>query len=188
VNRSPVISPISNRSAPDGKSVADGKTPPPPPAPPKPIGFDYDAEFVFQNGELRGLDLTAWAVHAGAGYTFDTPWLPRLGLAYNHGSGDSDPNDADSETFQNLFASNHKPYGVMDVFSWQNMHELEVTLYAKPVRSVSIGAEFHAFWLASTDDVWYRSWRYATAGACRRSAYQTSSVLASQKAWNSRRC
>jgi hypothetical protein len=143
--------------APDGKSVADGKTPPPPPAPPKPIGFDYDAEFVFQNGELRGLDLTAWAVHAGAGYTFDTAWLPRLGLAYNHGSGDSDPNDADVETFQNLFPSNHKPYGNMDVFSWQNMHELEVTLYAKPVRSVAVGAEFHAFWLASTDDVWYRS-------------------------------
>jgi hypothetical protein len=141
---------------PDGKSVADGKTPPPP-APPKPIGFDYDAEFAFQNGEWRGLDLTAWAIHAGAGYTFDTSWLPRLGLAYNHGSGDSDPNDADSETFQNLFPSNHKPYGVMDVFSWQNMHELEVTLSVKPVRSVTVGAEFHAFWLASTDDVWYRS-------------------------------
>ena len=142
---------------PDGKSVADGKTPPPPPAPPKPIGFDYDAEFAFQNGELRGLDLTAWAVHAGVGYTFDASWLPRLGLAYNHGSGDSDPNDADSETFQNLFPTNHKFYGQMDVFSWQNMHEIEASVRVQPLRTLSLKAEFHAFWLASTDDVWDRA-------------------------------
>ena len=46
----------------DGLSK-DGKTMLPPPAP-KPVGFDYEVEFAFQKGEVRGLDLTAFAAHA----------------------------------------------------------------------------------------------------------------------------
>ena len=134
----------------------DGKTVAPPPAP-KPIGFDYEGEFVFQTGDVRDLDLTAFAAHVGAGYTFDHSWLPRVGIAYNYGTGDDDPGDGDIETFQNLFPTNHKYYGQMDVFSWQNMHDLEVSLKFSPVKKVNVKAEYHAFWLASTDDVWYRA-------------------------------
>lgn len=134
----------------DGKTVA--------PAPTKrPVGFDYDAEAAFQTGEVRGLDLTAFAVHAGVGYTFDTAWLPRLGVAYNYGSGDGDPADGDIETFQNLFPTNHKFYGQIDAFSWQNMQDLEVSFKMQPHKAVTVRAEYHAFWLASTDDVWYRA-------------------------------
>jgi hypothetical protein len=134
----------------------DGKTALPPAAP-KPIGLDYDAELAFQTGEVRDLDLTAFAAHAGVGYTFDAGWLPRLGVAYNYGSGDGDPTDTDVETFQNLFPTNHKFYGQMDVFSWQNMHDLEVSFKFSPIKKVNVKAEYHAFWLASTDDVWYRA-------------------------------
>ncbi|HEV7869280.1 MAG TPA: alginate export family protein [Chthoniobacteraceae bacterium] len=138
----------------DGKQVADGKSMPPPP---KPVGFDYDVEVAYQTGEVRGLDLTSFAVHAGIGYTLDAPWIPRLGLAYNFGSGDKDPLDREIETFQNLFPTNHKFYGQMDVFSWQNMHDLEASIKAQPMKAVTLKAEYHAFWLASTDDVWYRA-------------------------------
>jgi hypothetical protein len=134
----------------DGKTMA-------PLAPPKPVGFDYEAELAFQTGNVRGLDLTAFAAHAGAGYTFDVGWLPRLGFAYNYGSGDSDSKDHDIETFQNLFPTNHKFYGQMDVFSWQNMHDLELSVKAQPVKAVTVKAEYHAFWLATTDDAWYRA-------------------------------
>ena len=139
--------------------VCDGKSIPPAP---KPLGFDYDAEFAFQKGEVRGMDLTAFAAHAGAGFTFDTPWTPRLGVAYNYGSGDKNPLDGDIETFQNLFPTNHKFYGQMDVFSWQNMHDLEVSVKVQPVKSVTAKLEYHAFWLASTDDTWYRANGVAT--------------------------
>jgi hypothetical protein len=142
-------------SASDGKSVADGKTAKP--VAPKPIGFDYEFEGAFQTGEVRGLDLTAFAVHGGAGYTFDIAWLPRLGIEYNYGSGDRDPADGDIETFQNLFPTNHKFYGQMDVFSWQNIHDLGVIVKAQPAKLVTLKSEFHAFWLASNDDVWYRA-------------------------------
>ena len=134
----------------DGKSAM-------PPGPAKPVGFDYEAELAFQTGEVRGLDLTAFAAHAGTGYTFDTAWLPRLGLAYSFASGDDNAKDGDIETFQNLFPTNHKFYGQMDAFSWQNIHDFEVSVKAAPIRVVTVKAEYHAFWLATTDDAWYRA-------------------------------
>ena len=137
----------------DGKSVAPA---------PKPVGFDYDFEGAFQTGEVRGLDLTAFALHGGIGYTFDTGWMPRIGIAYNYGSGDGNPADGDTETFQNLFPTNHKFYGQMDVFSWQNMQDLEISFKCSPTKKLTAKAEFHAFWLASTDDSWYRANGIAT--------------------------
>jgi hypothetical protein len=139
----------------DGKSVADGKTVAP--TVKKPIGLDYELEANFQTGEVRDLDLTAFAVHAGIGYTFDHPFLPRIALDYSFASGDGDPLDGEVETFQNLFPSNHPPYGLMDVFAWQNIHDAAVIATFNPVKSVAVRAEYHAFWLADTSDGWYRS-------------------------------
>ncbi len=144
-------------AAPDGKSVADGKSTPPPKAAPKPLGFDYEGEFAFQTGELRGLDLTAFAVHAGAGYTFGVPWTPRLGVEYNYASGDNHPGDSTVETFQNLFPTNHKFYGYMDAFSWQNMHNPAISLKVAPCKKVTAQVDYHGFWLATNEDVWYRA-------------------------------
>ena len=141
------------------KAVSDGKSVAPPP---KPVGLDYDFEGAFQTGEVRGLDLTAFALHGGIGYTFATGWMPRIGIAYNYGSGDGNPADGDTETFQNLFPTNHKFYGQMDVFSWQNMQDLELSFKCSPTKKLTAKAEFHAFWLASTDDSWYRANGIAT--------------------------
>ena len=85
------------------------------------------------------------------------PWLPRVGLQYSYGSGDDNPLDGDIETFQNLFPTNHKFYGQMDLFSWQNMHDLEFNLRVQPIKPVTIRADYHAFFLANTNDVWYRA-------------------------------
>jgi hypothetical protein len=134
----------------DGKTVVA-------PKPPRPVGFDYDGEFAFQTGNVRGMDLTAFAAHVGLGYTLDANWLPRFGIAYNFATGDDDPRDGDIQTFQNLFPTNHKFYGQMDLFSWQNMHDLEVNFKVQPVKSVTVRAEYHAFWLETTEDFWYRA-------------------------------
>jgi hypothetical protein len=142
----------------DGKATIDGKTAAPAPAPAKkPVGFDYDAEVAVQAGEVRELDLTSFAAHAGVGYTFDVAWLPRVGVEYNFATGDDDPADGDIETFQNLFPTNHKFYGYMDVFSWQNIHNPAASLRVTPVKALVLQLDYHAFWLAETDDVWYRA-------------------------------
>lgn len=120
-------------------------------------GWEYEGEFAFQAGQVSDLDLTAFAAHLGAGYNFKCAWNPRLFFEYNYASGDSDPTDGDIETFQNLFPSNHPRYGFMDLFSWQNIHNPELSLKAKPCKQVGLEADLHGFWLADTNDAWYRA-------------------------------
>jgi hypothetical protein len=120
-------------------------------------GWEYEGEFALQAGQVSDLDLFAGALHVGGGYNFDCPWKPRLFFEYNFASGDSDPNDGDIETFQNLFPSNHNKYGFMDLFSWQNLHDPELSLKLKPTKQIVVETDFHGFWLANTNDAWYRA-------------------------------
>ena len=50
----------------------------------------------------------------------------------------------------------------MDFFSWQNMHNVRFTASAKPLKGLSITADYHLFWLAETEDFFY-----AASGAAR---------------------
>jgi 1,2-phenylacetyl-CoA epoxidase catalytic subunit len=134
----------------DNKAVA---LPGPKPA----VGLDYTFEGAFQTGDVRGQDLTAFAAHGDVGYTLDMPWRPRFAVGYSFATGDDEPGDREIQTFQNLFPTNHKFYGQMDLFSWQNIHDLEFDFKISPVRNVTLRADYHAFWLESTEDAWYRA-------------------------------
>jgi Alginate export len=128
-------------------------------------GWDYNGEAVYENGHVWAsnlsstrYDLSAFAVHAGGGYTFrDVMWKPRVGITYDFASGDHDPHDHDSESFQNLFPSNHDRFGLMDEDGWRNIHDLRFEVNIKPVKKLSLDFRYHAFWLADTSDYWYRS-------------------------------
>jgi Alginate export len=125
--------------------------------PKKTQGWEYEGEFAFQAGQVSDLDLTAFAAHIGGGYNFKCPWTPRIFAEYNYASGDQSQTDGDIETFQNLFPSNHPRYGYMDLFSWQNLHNPALNLKAKPSKQVGLEAYFNWFWLADTNDAWYRA-------------------------------
>jgi hypothetical protein len=133
-------------------------------------GWDYTAEVAYQVGQLfqsdknsRRLEQSAFAVHAATGYTAEQIlWKPRLGLEYDYASGDSDPADGDSESFQNLFPSNHDKYGFMDEFSWRNVHDVRAQLNVHPIKALDLEFDYHAFWLADTHDFWYRSNGYSS--------------------------
>lgn len=125
-------------------------------------GWDYDAEFAGQFGDYYEPSLTntlnhqAFAAHIAGGYTFEkADWKPRLGLEYNFASGDSNPTDNTHGTFENLFPTNHKFYGFMDFVSWQNIHNVRFTASAKPVKKLTLTADYHLFWLADTQDYFY---------------------------------
>lgn len=121
-------------------------------------GWEYDGEFALQTGQVSDLDLLACALHIGGGYTFEKClWTPRLYFEYNFATGDSDPNDGDIQTFQNLFPSNHNKYGVMDLFAWQNLSSPAVRFRVKPHKQVTLETAFYSFWLANTNDAWYRA-------------------------------
>jgi hypothetical protein len=72
--------------------------------------WDYSLEAAAQFGDVRTgdrstskLDHRAFAGVVNAGYTFDTRWEPRLGVEYAYASGDRNPDDSSSQSFQNLF-------------------------------------------------------------------------------------
>ena len=126
-------------------------------------GFDYTAEFAWQFGQLWTGERTtprlnhhAFALAILAGHTWENaPWKPRLGIEYDYASGDKNPTDNSSQSFQNLFPSNHVHYGFMDVFDWRNLHDARLSLSVKPRRNVEVTLDWHAFWLAETADYWY---------------------------------
>jgi len=134
-------------------------------------GFDYDFEGAFQAGTVRptpassALDHKAFALHAGGGYTFEELWSrPRLGIEYNVASGDEEVGDGDNESFMNLFPTNHKFYGYMDVFAWKNLHNPAVQLKCtpwqdslQPYRLLFVQLDYHLFWLYTNEDAWYRA-------------------------------
>jgi hypothetical protein len=135
-------------------------------------GFDYDAELAGQTGETRGrqlvagalvypgpawLDHRAWALHAGLGYSIKIDAVPvRVYAEVNRASGDRDPADGKNESFFNLFPTNHKFYGGMDVFAWKNMREFALTA-STTVHAVKARIEQHWFALDNVNDTWFRS-------------------------------
>jgi hypothetical protein len=126
--------------------------------------FDYSVESAIQFGSWKPavasarLDHQAYAFVANVGYTFaDAPGKPRVALEYAHGSGDSDPADGDHETFDNLYPTNHKFYGYMDLLAWQNTHDARAMLQIRPLPKLSLALEAHLFWLAETADSFYNA-------------------------------
>ncbi|MBL9126752.1 MAG: alginate export family protein [Verrucomicrobiales bacterium] len=128
-------------------------------------GWDYTVDAVGQFGDFRDLragaparrlDHLAYAFIGNVGYSFtNAPAKPRLALEYSFGSGDSDPNDGDHGTFDNLYPTNHKFYGYADFVSLQNVHDLRPMLTVKPMPRLSVALEGHLFWLADTHDSFY---------------------------------
>jgi hypothetical protein len=129
-------------------------------------GWDYYGEIMGQYGhyndpaipvgQRRSLEHQAYAFYGGGGYTWTkNSFTPRLGLEYNFASGDSNPIDGKHETFENLFPTNHKYYGYMDLVSFQNIQDLRFTSSIKPLPRLQLQADAHAFWLADSHDNFY---------------------------------
>ena len=140
-------------------------------------GFDYIVEGALQWGKARpGLtnavtlvpdwyDHSAYAFHAELGYNLDkSPFVPRFAIEHNIASGDSNPGDTRSEGFLNLFHTNHKFYGYMDLLGWKNMRNTAVTLRLKPLAKLDsslkksiLRIDYHWFALKTNQDLWYRA-------------------------------
>jgi hypothetical protein len=117
--------------------------------------WDYELETTFQVGKAAGLNHRAFAGHGGFGYNFTGPWKPRLGFQYNYATGDKDPNDGKSTTFQNYFPGNHALYGFMDTTAWMNMHNPQLNFSVQPTDKLKVTFDVMSFWNATNGDAWY---------------------------------
>ena len=123
-------------------------------------GWDYSLEAALQFGSVVQSNVRreqqSYAIFASGGYTFKDTWgSPRLGVGYDFGSGDSDPHDGRKQTFDNLFGTNHRYYGMMDLFCERNMHIPRLSASIKPTQQLSLSCDYLMFWLANTSDSLY---------------------------------
>ena len=133
--------------------------------------WDYGYELMYQFGNRTAvfpattvaaalaaprLDHHAYAWVLQSGYTWTASTLqPRLALLCSFGSGDKSSADTSSNTFQNLFPTNHLFYGYMDLSSLQNLHDLRLAYTIKPLPTISVALEAHTHYLSHTTDFWY---------------------------------
>ncbi|MEZ5384493.1 MAG: alginate export family protein [Prosthecobacter sp.] len=106
--------------------------------PSKLANWDYDLEMTAQFGRAGGLNHRAFAGHWALGYNFKDAWKPRLGVQYNYASGDRNPTDGRSTTFQNYFPGNHALFGFMDTTAWMNMHNAQVNFSIQPTEKLKL--------------------------------------------------
>lgn len=141
-----------------------------------------DLEVPYQFGKDTGRDVNAFAVHADINRTFKAFLNPKVDLIYNFASGDKKPCDNRNNTFIPLYQSTHDPYGIMDFFRWQNMHEAAVEMTLKPHKKLNVTSSTNFFWLASNRDSWYDSTgkklRTSTTGRANQYVGQELSVVA----------
>lgn len=148
--------------------------------------IDYGLEAAVQFGKTHPNTHLAYAGHGRFGYTFiDTAWKPRLGIEYNHASG-NDPGTARVERFNNLFPTNHDKYGYIDFASLRNLHDIVASTSVKPLEGVQLKLDYHLFLLPEPADGMFRATgaqlRAGAAGASHLAGHEVD-FLAKYK-WN----
>jgi len=123
--------------------------------------FDFDYGFAYQWGHnqvgRQRLSRRAWATYVETGWTIKKEL--RAAIQYNFASGDDDPDDGKYKTFDQMYGCVHGLYGLMDFFSWQNMHDFYPYLQATPFSNLKITFGLHSFWLAQPEDSWYNAYK-----------------------------
>ena len=120
-------------------------------------GWDYHVLLALQGGGEDDYRQRAWAGVWEVGKTIEAaPYRPRLGLEWSYASGDSDPLDGRSGTFDTLFPSPHGIYGEQDLVSHRNIKILKAGVELHPHDKLQVNADFLDLRLASLQDGLYR--------------------------------
>ena len=118
--------------------------------------IDARVEGAYQGGQRRATDVSAYllAVRAGA----ELGETARAELWYDRLSGDEAPSAGDLKVFDTLFATNHKFYGAMDLFTdiprdtdGRGLQDVALRTSWRPVATVRLGLDAHAFFYAASD-------------------------------------
>jgi hypothetical protein len=152
------------------------------------FGIDYRAEFYYQWGEANGVaernfssansndledvfdndienwDRSAYMFGVRVGKKFNNVmWKPSFTVWYDHLSGtdEDDLETGEFSSFNTLFDTGHKFYGLMDLFLNQNggrdtsylgLQDLAFKSSIQPTSKIILKADLHMFWTETTVD------------------------------------
>jgi hypothetical protein len=121
-------------------------------------GWEYDAETVFQRGNVGPEKIRAWAGTLTGGYNFDSlPLRPRIVAGYAFASGDRNPQDGTHGTFDQLYPNIHDHHGLADQVAWQNLKEIRSGVRISLRHNWTLSSMFCDWWLAKAADAFYSS-------------------------------
>lgn len=117
--------------------------------------IDYGGTLALQCGKFGDDDIEAHGYNLRLGYTFDHPWKPRVGAQFSYATGDDDPTDGDHETFDGIFGTSAAYYGRMNLCSWMNIEDYQLTFSVQPTEKLKLWIDYHYLDLDKAADAWY---------------------------------
>lgn len=111
----------------------------------------FEGEFAYQFGKNLGRNHQAWAYHLQVSRPLAPKWTGSI--EWNSASGGGATGT--SRTFDNLYPSNRKFFGVNDMLTWRNVDHLQVTATYKPREDLQILGRLSTSWLHDRTDAWY---------------------------------
>lgn len=128
---------------------------------PSPGHGDIEVEGIIQRGEVSTSatpaaprqSVSAWFLHADAGYTFIGGWKPRLSIEYDHASGDRP--GGKYGRFDTLFGMRRAdlaPSGLYNAIGRANLISPGVRVEAQPGTRTEAMAALRPLWLAARED------------------------------------
>lgn len=115
-------------------------------------GIDFDFEGAGQFGRNGGKDVEAWALHLQASKALSK--TSKISAEWNGASGGR-ASGSKVRTFDNLYPTNHKFYGLMDMHAWKNMSQLSLAYSTKPRTNLELKFRVANSWLQDSRDAWY---------------------------------
>ncbi len=117
--------------------------------------WDYRLEAAFQKGDFSIDDLDAMAMALVFGRNFPSARKGRFEFEFDWSPGD-EARPGERGTFQNLFPTNHKFYGIGDHMAWMNMRAFRLGYKWSPAKDRWVLLDLWRFALDDLRDRWYR--------------------------------
>jgi hypothetical protein len=112
---------------------------------------DYRGEFYYQTGQISDRDITAYMFGGRAGYKMSNVEMkPKFTFWFDYLSG-TPIGATDFESFNTLFDTGHKFYGLQDIFvpllngAHPGLIDIAIKLALSPMDKVTFKADFHHF-------------------------------------------
>ncbi|ATE67185.1 hypothetical protein COO09_09490 [Rhizorhabdus dicambivorans] len=128
--------------------------------------FDYEVEGFYQFGHVRAslaaaaarLDVSAWFIHADAGYSFPGPLKARLSIEYDRASGDGrGPGFGRFDTLFGMRRADLAPAGIYAQIGRANISTPGIRLEVAPTKRLDAFVAWRAMWLAERTDAFSTS-------------------------------